>query len=313
VRPTKRLLAGLATYLPGGWRLTERHTGGTLSGRYCYWVWLRHLVLAERFLFDLPTTVAEVGPGDSLGAGIAALLTGANRYDALDVVSYAKVEPNLHVLDELVRLLNERAPIPEGEFAPAILHSSDFPSSTLSTRHLDRTLAPERVAAIRDAIRDVGTTHRGISISYMHPREDIRGWAATAPDMMFSQAVMEHVDEVELEGTYKSLASLLAVGGVMSHQIDFRSHGFAPTWDGHWALSDRRWKLNRGRRRYAINRQPLSQHVALIETAGLSIVDIRRVFEQPTLKRHELAPQFRGNSAEDLSTRSALVQAVKKG
>jgi hypothetical protein len=64
---TRRLLMGLATYLPGGPRLAVKSTGGTVSARYCYLVWLRHLVLAERSgLSTNPTVVAELGPGDSL-------------------------------------------------------------------------------------------------------------------------------------------------------------------------------------------------------------------------------------------------------
>lgn len=65
----------MATFVPGAVRLFHRGTGGTCSARYCYAVWLRHLVLAaEHGLLDRPPRrVVEIGPGDSLGTGIAAI------------------------------------------------------------------------------------------------------------------------------------------------------------------------------------------------------------------------------------------------
>ncbi len=86
----KALLSGLASWLPG--YDVARTTGGTDSARYCYSVWLRHLVLAAssgRLQAGVPRIVAELGPGDSVGIGIAALLSGAERYYALDLLPYS--------------------------------------------------------------------------------------------------------------------------------------------------------------------------------------------------------------------------------
>ncbi len=103
----KAVLSGLATYIPGYDYM--RRTGGTDSARYCYAVWLRHLILAnESFGAGLPTVVAELGPGDSIGIGLAALLCGAEKYYALDVVPYSDLRSNLRIFDELVRLFEQR-------------------------------------------------------------------------------------------------------------------------------------------------------------------------------------------------------------
>ncbi|MBM4372890.1 MAG: hypothetical protein FJ098_14650, partial [Deltaproteobacteria bacterium] len=82
MRSLRQLLWGIATFVPGVRFLDRRGTGGTGSARYCYSVWLRHLVLAkDRGLLDqVPATVAELGPGDSIGIGLAALLSGATAY-----------------------------------------------------------------------------------------------------------------------------------------------------------------------------------------------------------------------------------------
>src|SRR3954453_23378857 len=112
---------GIATLVPPieARRRARSHTGGTGPGRYCYGVWLRHLVRAhEAGLESAPASVGELGPGDSLGIGRAALLSGCQRYVSLDVVRYANVEGNLSVLDKLVELFAARAPIPDHHELP---------------------------------------------------------------------------------------------------------------------------------------------------------------------------------------------------
>ena len=126
---TKQLLIGIVTFLPGmsGARklnvfsTQSRKASNATSGRYGYSVWMRHLVLAaESGLNADPRIVAELGPGASLGMGLAAVLSGVDRYYAFDVVAHANVERNLRALDELMELFHQRADIP-GE--------SEFPSS----------------------------------------------------------------------------------------------------------------------------------------------------------------------------------------
>lgn len=69
------LLKRIATFIPGIERLACRYSGGTISARYCYFVWLRHLVKAyENGLKTRFNRVAELGPGDSLGVGLAAMI-----------------------------------------------------------------------------------------------------------------------------------------------------------------------------------------------------------------------------------------------
>ena len=109
----KALLSGLATWLPG--YPVMRRTGGTDSARYCYSVWLRHLILLHasgRMRDRVPRVVAELGPGDSIGIGIAALLSGAEKYYAFDVVQYSDLSRVRGIFDELVQMFVDREPVP---------------------------------------------------------------------------------------------------------------------------------------------------------------------------------------------------------
>jgi len=57
-----------------------------------YSLWLRHVVTAYQngaFHTGPPSVVVELGPGKSLGTGLAALLSGAEKFCAFDVVQYA--------------------------------------------------------------------------------------------------------------------------------------------------------------------------------------------------------------------------------
>jgi len=93
----KRLLFGMATLIfPSISKYVGKGTGGTDSARYCYSVWLRHLVMAKKNdLNPYPKIVAELGPGDSIGIGLAALISGCEKYYGFDVVEYANIERNL--------------------------------------------------------------------------------------------------------------------------------------------------------------------------------------------------------------------------
>ncbi len=308
----RAVLTGAASFLPV---LRERvcgGTGGTLSARYCYSVWLRHLVRAhERGLNPLVHSLAELGPGDSLGIGLAAMLSGVAVYRALDAKVHAARERNVAVLGELYRMFQQRAPVPGDMEFPDVhpkLASYDFPCQILNDEVLEIALRAERVAAIRAALEDGNERIDGIRIDYIAPWEGFSLRAPASVDMVISQAVMEHVEDVA--GTYRALFVMLKPGGLMSHNIDFRSHGLTRDWNGHWTLADRTWRLVKGSRPYLINRLPHSAHGDALEGIGFRVVaDWRRGGQ--IIERSRLAPAFGGLSDEDLTTSGALMLSVK--
>src|SRR4051794_4873407 len=187
---------GMATYLAGLRSLTGRNTGGTVSARYCYSVWLRHLsILHESALPTKFETTAELGPGDSLGIGLAAILSGTERYLALDAFRYADNSLNLQIFEELIALFRARAPIPsEAEF-PLVqpsLPSYAFPAHVLPSPRLDAALTPKRLELIRAFISNPATTPRGDApVCYIAPWEP--GVIPDASvDLVLSQSVLEY-------------------------------------------------------------------------------------------------------------------------
>ncbi|MBL8550369.1 MAG: hypothetical protein JNJ73_10310 [Hyphomonadaceae bacterium] len=305
---------GVATHLPPVGAIVQRRSRGSDDARYCYSVWLRHLVVAHRSGFcrkSLPSTIAELGPGDSFGVGLAALLCGAERYHAFDCVASASAERNLAIFDRLVELFEARANIPGPDEFPLIkplLENYAFPHDLLTPERLAQSLAPARVARLRRALETLDES----VFTYCAPWPG--GGAASsglagAVDMIVSQAVMLYADD--LVGLYAEQAAWLKPGGFMSHQLEFTALNFAAEWNGHWTYSDALWRLVTGNRSYVPNRAPHSAHVEAIEAAGLHLVTDWKVMRPSAVKRAHLAPRFSALSRADLTTSATCIQAVK--
>lgn len=311
------ILRGLATYAPGLSRFSLTETGGSNSARYCYAVWLRHLVWAQQAgLSPHPHTVAELGPGDSIGVGLAALLSGAERYYAFDRLPYAR-DPrrNLDILEELIPLFQTRQPIPDAVEFPKLKPTPPdyaFPAACLPAAQLDLSLAPARLERLRQLVSnpDQPSTD-GLELSYYAPWSSADGLMAGEVDVIVSQAALEHVDA--LEETYAAFALWLRPGGWMSHQIDFKSHGTAAEWNGHWRYPDWAWRLVRGRRPWLINRAPYSTHLALLERFGFRLVYAQPASLPNSLRQAQLARRFRTLSESDLTTAGVFIVAQKEG
>ena len=308
------LAKGAASCIPGLDRMGGRHTGGTVSARYCYSVWLRHLITARKHgLAGHPRVVAELGPGDSLGTGIAALLTGAERLYAFDVVRYANPTQNLRILDQLVELFSRREPVPGDDEFPEVKPRLDryaFPRELLADEPLRSMLASDRVGSIREALAaGSGARDGSIQASYFVP------WTAAdvieegTVDFVYSQAVLEHVTDLDL--TYDALRRWLRPGGWMSHQIDFRCHGLARAWNGHWTYPEPVWRVIQGRKPYLLNRAAHSVHLQKLGALGFQLKGDIAAVAADGVNRQRLAPRFRHYTDDDLRTSGALVLAMK--
>ncbi|HEY5134113.1 MAG TPA: class I SAM-dependent methyltransferase [Candidatus Krumholzibacteriaceae bacterium] len=262
--------------------MPKGRTGGTNSATYCRDVWLKHFDgLSAGGMRSMPLTLAELGPGDSIGVGLAALLSGVNRYYALDVVRFSDADSNLRIFEELAGLFRAREP----------------------------SLSEKRISLIRSALLSPGSEHDGIAIRYVVPWFDGGVIEPETVDVILSHAVLEHV--VDLDRTYRALSLWLKPGGMMSHQIDFTSHGVTEKWNGYRAYPEILWKIIAGRRAYLINRQPCSVHVNLMERYGFTIVSMQKMDRSDGIERSQLSSRWKSISDDDLACSDLFVQARK--
>jgi hypothetical protein len=308
----RSLAKGLLTFVPGVASLFPLQAGHTHSARYCYSVWLKHLtLLGEHGLTRVPQTIAELGPGESIGVGIAAILCGAQRYFGLDVSSHWNVHQNLKLLNDLTMFLEARSPRPDKgwpDFDP-FLDEQLFPSRLLTRELLQQTLASERIARIRNALTRPDDGDGEITVKYMAPWTSPRVLKEDSVDLIVSHSVLEHV--VDLEETYRALYSWLKPGGRMSHQIDFRSHGVSTEWNGHRKYSEFTWTMLRGRRPFFINREPCSVHLSLIQRAGFEIDCAWKNTRTDGIRREQLSRHWASLTDDDLMCSGLFVQAHK--
>ena len=305
------LAKGMIKHIPGVKELMGRKTGGTDQSRYCYTVWLRHLINYNRVRKGIPKKVAEIGPGDSLGISLAALVSGCEELHALDVIKYWDNKRNLQIFDELVELFRKKEKLPDSSEYPLVrpeMEDYSFPSYIISKEQLEKALAPERIAAIRAQVADINNPNNTY-IRYNIPWYEPTIIRNESMDFVFSQAVFEHVED--LENTYSAMRKWLKPNGIISHAIDFKCHGTSKEWNGHWTYTDWEWSIIRGGKSFLINRRPLSAHLQLCEKHGFKVLHTDLAKKENHLRRDELAPSFAKLSDEDLTTSGLYVLAEK--
>jgi SAM-dependent methyltransferase len=262
-------------------------TGG--NPEYSFSVWVRHLKkIYDKGILTIPETVAELGPGSTLGLGLAALLSGSKTYIALDVQNYINKEKLLSDFDEMVKIFTERRNV-----------NGPFPSEILTENILKESLDKNRIELIRNEILLNGENSK--YIKYYAPWTDDKLIIPSSVDLLISQCVLEHVDE--LEKCYQAMYKWLKPESYTSHLVDFQCHDFTRHWNGHWVYSEDEWQKVKGTNDWAINREPSSKHKQLALQNGFKIIEFnRRKASVPGVSRENLAEQFSEITDEDLET-----------
>jgi hypothetical protein len=305
------LVRGLASYILPRSIFSRPGSGGTFSSEYCYGVWLRHLhFLIENKLFkslDQIKNVAEIGPGDSLGIGLSAIYSGASNYYAFDVLEHANTKKNEIINSELKDFFISNKDIPNTEkqrFTSPNLPNYLFPDVL---KYYSKSYYESKFNEIKKALTRGDSDQ--VKIQYIVPWLNTDKKSLKNIDLIFSQAVMEHVEDIEF--AYKEMFNWLRPGGVISHQVDFKAHEMTDEWNGHWFIGDTMWEILSHGRKYPMNRLPLSTHIEMIEKAGFKIVFIKPVEKENSFK--DQLPKVPNVifSESDLVTSGALIQAIK--
>ena len=294
------LLGGLATWLvPAVAEAMARRNQPRVTAAYYYEVWLRHVCTAAHFqCWNAPATVLEIGPGARLGTGLTALLSGVQRYIAFDASAPRTAEFDPQLVQELVLLFRQRR-----NFAPSdrILPTTLFPGELFPDEQLTETLSNANLARITRSLQECNDLVCCLNDPASLPSHSV--------DYLFSHSVLEHVED--LAAMYRTMWRWLRPGGTMTHSIDLSSHGTSKLWNGHWTVPDSVWRMMRGKRRYFLNREPASTHRGLLEQVGFECKEFHLTRLPSSLRRTDLAPQFRQMSESDLTTVAAFIVARK--
>jgi len=305
------IVKGLVSFIPGNQFLkkNEQGIGSTNSALYCYSVWIKHLtMLWENGLKEMPSRLGEIGPGGTLGVGLAAMLSGVDHYYALDVEKYSSPEENLKLLFELVELLKKRTPIKPGGWPDVTdyLDEDMFPGHILTDELLSGTLSDERIDKIREAIMQSGSNNSDLTVTHIAPWSDSSIIEKDTIDLIISHSVMEHVNDIEM--SYKAMAAWLKPGGYMSHQIDLSAHSLTKKWNGHRQYPDFIWKVIVGKKPYLINREPCSVHLNLLRGNGFAELCQMKRYDNDSIEKSRLSSRWKNISEDDLVCRGVFVQ-----
>lgn len=312
------MLNGIVTRIPFANYVIRKYyyrsTGGTSSAEYCYSVWMRHLIKARRNgMNEIPKVVAELGPGDSIGIGLSALLSGAEKYYALDILKYGSIEQTLRIFDELISLFENRTPFcQDGNYKNVNpkLENKSFPHYILDEHLLNKSLEKNRLNSIRKDILELNNEKQNPNfIFYYVPWFKNEIIKSESVDFILSQSVLEYFDDPKY--TLGQMSKWLKPQGYMSHQIDLACMRTASTWDGHWGYSDFEWKIMKGKRPFFINRLPYSYYNETLAELGLKIIYSQRNEAKSEISRKQLASRFSNLTDDDLSTKGAFILAQK--
>jgi SAM-dependent methyltransferase len=196
----------------------------------------------------------EYGPGDVPGVGLLMLSYGARKVTCVDRFELASSTPKqLAVLRQIIEDLEEHA----RERAFACFNIAGDPASGFDVDRLEYVVTRDGLSGLVDRV-----------------------------DMVYSRAVLEHVND--LDATFDDMDQALKPGGVMVHQVDLKSHGLHrenpldfltwPVWLWKIMYSGKgvpnRWRIDRYRS--AICR--LGFDVSILEPTSLAkIADLTSV------------------------------------
>lgn len=208
--------------------------------------------------------VLELGPGDSIASAIIAAAYGA-RAILIDTGRFVRAD-----------------------IAPYL---------ELEQALLENNLSPPQLSSCRDIGGILSRCHATYLTKGLRSLREIESQSI---DLIFSQAVLEHVRKREFLETMRECRRILRVGGICSHRVDLRDHMGAAL--NNLRFSEKVWEseffANSG---FYTNRISFGKMPDLFKQAGfeVEVTAMRRWNALPT-PRNRLAKEFRNVSDEEL-------------
>ena len=224
-------------------------------------------------------TYLELGPGESLATALVAWAYGARGGALVDAGNFA-VRDLAHDRPLIARLAQKPCPRDVREL------------SELSS--LDAVLMKVGAEVRTDGLAGLKTL----------PSDSV--------DLLFSQAVLEHVPLAEFAATMAELHRIQKPGGVGSHRVDFKDHlqgslnnlRFSEaTWEQPWFAQRSGFYTNR--LRFSVMRDAFTR-------AGFSVtVQERNHWDALPIKRNKISASFRNLPDDELRTSGAVFVLTK--
>jgi len=169
----------------------------------------------------------------------------------------------------------------------------------------------ERFAAARAAGDDLAAILRALRIDYHCPGDaGATGLPAQSVDIVVSTNVLEHVYPHDLRRIHQETRRILTPGGVAAHRVDVGDHFVAVdrgiTAGNFLQYSAAAWQWYGGSGLSYHNRLRCSDHVRLLQEAGLHVAESRTRIHEPTLRAIQdgtlpVHATFAGCTEEDLA------------
>lgn len=254
-RLVKPIIKGLLTYIPGYLYLLNKKRSKRINScsvpSFCFSLWNSLLLVLEN---KDRSIVSEIGPAGSLGLGICAILTGTKEYHVIDIESNYLLDRNLCLFDKIVDMFRNNVKCKSWDSINLPYNQNYL--EIYKTKISDDVF----VEMVRnDLIKCI--TNQKTQFFFIDKWESAK---KNYYDIVFSRAVMEHVNEPFI--IYKNIAFLLKDTGYMVHDIELHSHDLTKAVDGHLFIKDLIWKMIVGRREYLLNRLTSSEHFELIQS-----------------------------------------------
>jgi hypothetical protein len=225
-------------------------------------------------------TYLELGPGESLATAIVAWAYGADGGALVDADDFAMRDIAAY------RVLIER----------------------LSQKNTVRDISPLRDCASFDAL--LKAVNAQVLTDGVKSLDTL---ATGSVDLIFSQAVLEHVPLSEFGALATALHRIQTPDGVGSHHVDFKDHLQGSL--NNLRFSERLWEKPWFAKHsgFYTNRLRFSAMMAAFEGAGFSVaVPERSRWTEAPLPRSAFSPSFRGLSDDDLLTSGAVFVLTKR-
>jgi len=238
------------------------------NSRYAFDVFTNHIQQNNRSISGM--TILEIGPGDSLSSGVIAFYYGAKSI---------LINPIKLIFDPIKNFNNLKIFLEKKEFE------------------------------IKDSPKDLEDLCETHNIDYFFEGlKSLKEIPSNSVDIIFSNAVLEHIFKDEFEETINELKRIMKKDGFMSHQVDFKDHLEGSL--NNLRFSNLVWESylfrNSG---FYTNRIRFYEMVSIFENKGfeVQILDLKKWDVLP-LNLKKISKQFRELKHDDLLTSGAKLK-----